>query len=113
MRHALRVVAVPSLLATAVVLAQAPAGPKPTGMDEMQVVFLKDARWTAAKPPIPAGVMVSLIAADPAPGGSLAYVKFPAGVALALPRPSTRRSASPAASAFSSPVEADRPTTTG
>jgi quercetin dioxygenase-like cupin family protein len=85
MRHALRVVVVPSLLATAVVLAQAPApaAPKPPGMDEMQVVTLKDAKWTAAKPPIPAGVTVSLIAADPAPGGSLAYVKFPAGVALA------------------------------
>jgi len=85
MRHALRVVVVPSLLATAVVLAQAPApaAPKPPGMDEMQVVFLKDAKWTAAKPPITAGIMVALIAADPAPGGSLAYVKFPAGVALA------------------------------
>ena len=53
MRHPLRVVVVLSLFVTAVVLAQA----KPPGMDESQAVNLKDAKWVAAKPPIPAGVM--------------------------------------------------------
>lgn len=79
MRSSLRVVVVLSLLAAAVVLAQS----KPPGMDEVQVSSLKDAKWTAAKPPVPAGVMVAPIAADAPPGGSIAYVKFPAGVGLA------------------------------
>jgi quercetin dioxygenase-like cupin family protein len=76
MRHPLRVVVVLSLFATAVVLAQA----KPPGMDESQAVNLKDAKWVAAKPPIPAGVMVSPIAADAAPGGSIGYAKFTPGL---------------------------------
>jgi len=82
MRQLLRVVVVLSLLATAIVLAQAaaPAAPKPPGMDEMQVVILKDVKWTPAKPPLPSGVSVSPIAADPAPGGSIGYAKYTPGL---------------------------------
>lgn len=78
MRHPMRVVVVLSLLAAAVVLAQA----KPPAMDEQQVVALKDVKWAPAKPPVPAGVMVSPIAVDAAPGGSIGYTKFPAGVGI-------------------------------
>jgi quercetin dioxygenase-like cupin family protein len=81
MRHPLRVVVVFSLLVTAVVLAQAPAA-KPPGLDDAQVVSPKDAKWVAAKAPIPAGVMVSPIAADAAPGGSMGYAKYAPGASI-------------------------------
>jgi len=82
MPRPLRLVVVLSLLAAAVVLAQAPApaAPKPPGMDEGQVVSLKDVKWTPVKPPLPAGVSVSPIAADPAPGGSIGYAKYTPGL---------------------------------
>ena len=82
MRHPLRLVVVLSLFAAAAVLAQAPApaAPKPPGMEEGQVVNLKDFKWTPAKPPIPAGVSVAPVAADAAPGGSIGYAKYTPGL---------------------------------
>jgi quercetin dioxygenase-like cupin family protein len=82
LRSTLRIVVVLSLFATAAVLAQAPApsAPKPPGMEESQVVNLKDVKWVAAKPPIPTGVMVAPIAADAPPGGSIGYAKYAPGL---------------------------------
>ena len=84
MRHPLRVVVVLSLLGTAVVLAQAPtpAAPKPPGLDDLQVISPKDARFAPAKTPHSEGVMQAPIAADPPPGGSVGYAKYVAGAGI-------------------------------
>jgi quercetin dioxygenase-like cupin family protein len=86
MPHPLRLVVVLSLLAAAVVLAQAaaPAAPKLPGMDEAMVVSLKDAKWTPAKPPIPSGAFGSPIAADAPPGGNIGYAKYAPGVEIPM-----------------------------
>jgi len=76
MHRALRLsllVVLPAALALA-------ADGKPPTMDAQQAVNVKDAKWVAPKAPeIPPGAMASPIAADPAPGGSIAYAKFPPG----------------------------------
>ncbi|MGZ6081332.1 MAG: cupin domain-containing protein [Myxococcaceae bacterium] len=81
MQRALRLsllVVLPAALALA-------ADGKPPTMDEMQVAHVKDAKWTAPKAPeIPPGAMASPIAADPAPGGSIGYAKFPPGYAFPM-----------------------------
>jgi quercetin dioxygenase-like cupin family protein len=61
-------------------LALAADAPKPPSMEDQLVANVKDAKWTAPKAPeIPPGAMVSPIASDPPPGGSIGYAKFPAG----------------------------------
>lgn len=77
MRSAARVMVAGALLIAAVVLAQA----KPPAMDEGQGVSPKDAKWVPAKPPLPATIMTSPIAADPG-GGSVGYSKYSAGAAI-------------------------------
>ena len=72
MRQLLRVVGVLSLLATAVVLAQAAALPT---LDTGLVTSPKEAKFSPAKTPHSEGVQQAPIAADPAPGGSIGYAK--------------------------------------
>ena len=78
MRSSLRVVGVLSLLATAAVLAQS----KLPTMDQGLAVSPKDATWVPAKAPLPAGVMQSPIAADPPPGGTVAYARYAPGASI-------------------------------
>ena len=52
---------------------------KPPAMDDQGVANVKDAKWSPPKAPeIPAGVMVSPIAADPG-AANIGYAKYPAG----------------------------------
>jgi quercetin dioxygenase-like cupin family protein len=78
MRHQLRVVVVLSLLATAIVLAQAAL---PT-MDTALTASPKDAKFAPAKAPHSEGVMQAPIAADPPPGGSVGYAKYAPGAGI-------------------------------
>ena len=78
MRHPLRVVVVLSLLAAAVVLAQAAL---PT-MDTALTASPKDAKFVPAKTPHSEGVMQAPIAADPPPGGSVGYAKYVPGAGI-------------------------------
>jgi quercetin dioxygenase-like cupin family protein len=78
MRHPLRVVVALSLLATAVVLAQAAL---PT-MDTAMTASPKDAKFAPAKTPHSEGVMQAPIAADPPPGGSVGYAKYAPGAGI-------------------------------
>ena len=75
MHQLLRVVVVLSLLATAVVLAQAAALPT---LDTGLVTSPKEAKFAPAKTPHSEGVQQAPIAADPAPGGSIGYAKYAA-----------------------------------
>lgn len=74
--------ALAALLLATVARSDAPATPPST--EDGRVVHLKDIQWTPAKlKEFPPGAMSSVIAVDPATGGSIAYGKFPAGGALA------------------------------
>jgi quercetin dioxygenase-like cupin family protein len=77
MRHPLRVVVAFSLLAAAVVLAQAPL---PT-LDTALTASPKDAKFAPAKTPHSEGVMQAPIAADPQ-GGSVGYAKYAPGAGI-------------------------------
>jgi len=79
MRQLLRVVGVLSLLATAVVLAQAAALPT---LDTGLVTSPKEAKFSPAKTPHSDGVQQAPIAADPAPGGSVGYAKYAPGAGI-------------------------------
>ena len=79
MRQLLRVVGVLSLLATAVVLAQAAALPT---LDTGLVTSPKEAKFSPAKTPHSEGVQQAPIAADPAPGGSIGYAKYAPGAGI-------------------------------
>ena len=79
MRQLLRVVGVLSLLATAVVLAQAVALPT---LDTGLVTSPKEAKFSPAKTPHSEGVQQAPIAADPAPGGSIGYAKYAPGAGI-------------------------------
>ena len=77
MQRSLFRLALPLLLVAAVAVA---ADSKPPSTEDAQVVHLKDAKWAAPKlTEIPPGVMVSLVAVEPASGGTIAYAKFPPG----------------------------------
>jgi quercetin dioxygenase-like cupin family protein len=78
MRASLRVAMVLSLLATAVVLAQA----KLPTMDLALVASPREVTWVPAKAPLPAGVMQSPIAADPPPGGVIGYARYAPGASV-------------------------------
>ena len=80
MPQVLRVVVVLSLLATAVVLAQAAAA-LPT-LDTGLVTSPKEAKFSPAKTPHSEGVQQAPIAADPAPGGSIGYAKYAPGASI-------------------------------
>jgi quercetin dioxygenase-like cupin family protein len=54
------------------------ADTKLPAMDDQQAANVKDAKWVAPKLEIPAGVMVSPIAADPG-AANIAYAKYPPG----------------------------------
>lgn len=70
------------VLIAAAALADAP---KPPGMEDNQVTQLADAKWVAPPlPGIPAGVMASPLAVDPASGGSVGYAKIPAGTTFPM-----------------------------
>ena len=79
MRQLLRVVGVLSLLATAVVLAQAVALPT---LDTGLVTSPKEAKFSPAKTPHSEGMQQAPIAADPAPGGSIGYAKYAPGAGI-------------------------------
>jgi quercetin dioxygenase-like cupin family protein len=79
MRQLLRVVVVLSLLAAAVVLAQAATLPT---LDTGLVTSPKEAKFSPAKTPHSEGVQQAPIAADPAPGGSAGYAKYAPGAGI-------------------------------
>ena len=74
-----RILSLAALLLPAVALSA--DAPKLPSTEDAQVTALADAKWVT--PPaamgIPAGVMASPIAADPATGASIGYAKIPAG----------------------------------
>ena len=76
------------ILSFALVLIGAAAladAPKPPGMEDAQVTQLADAKWVAPPlPGIPAGVMASPLAVDPATGGSAGYAKIPGGTTFPM-----------------------------